>query len=145
MKARLKGIVNDINDSSFNRVNQGVLGVNLGKNKVSEDAVADYIFGLQELGPYADYLVINISSPNTPGLRRLQGREHLLGLISRIIDERDRVLPTKNGCKTPLFIKIAPDLTATENEDIAQVALSAGVDGLIICNTTTERPSSLKR
>ena len=86
-----------------------------------------------------DYLVINISSPNTPGLRDLQGRAALDSLLRRLLEAR-----TKTAYRTPLLLKIAPDLTAAERCDIAEVALDAGIDGLIVSNTTVERPIDLR-
>lgn len=122
----------------------GVLGVNLGKNKTTEDAAADYIAGVQRLGKYADYLVVNVSSPNTPGLRSLQGREQLHALLARVLTARDAVAVTE--CRTiPLLVKIAPDLTDDDKKDIADVALELHLDGLIVSNTTLSRPASLKR
>lgn len=116
----------------------GVLGVNLGKNKSSDDEIGDYTIGIRELGPYADYLVINVSSPNTPGLRSLQKRRPLQNLLSSSLEARDRHAPG-----TPLFVKLSPDLSPEEMSDIAQVALETGIDGLIVSNTTNARPSSL--
>jgi dihydroorotate dehydrogenase len=113
----------------------GIVGVNLGKNKETEDAAADYELGVARLGPLADYLVINVSSPNTPGLRALQGKEPLAELIRRTRAARD-TLPTH----PPLLLKIAPDLTEDDQRDIAVVALDEGLDGLIISNTTIARP-----
>lgn len=112
-----------------------LLGINLGKNKLSTDAAADYVEGVRALGRYADYLVVNVSSPNTPGLRSLQQKEelsHLLRTVRTAVDALDSPRP-------PLVLKIAPDLTKTQRADIAAVALSEGVDGLIISNTTVSR------
>lgn len=114
----------------------GVLGINLGKNKTSEDAAADYSVGVRKLGPLADYLVINISSPNTPGLRSLQSRSQLEALIKAVLSERDRL----EGNHPPVLVKIAPDLVDEDLKDIARVALSLKLDGLIVSNTTIERP-----
>jgi dihydroorotate dehydrogenase len=121
------------------RKSRGVLGANLGKNKDTEDAAADYVLGVAALGPLADYLVINVSSPNTPGLRALQGRAPLEALIGRVKDAV-AALPAPK----PLLLKIAPDLTEDDRRDIAEVALETGLDGLIVSNTTIERPASLK-
>mmetsp|Transcript_31282 Transcript_31282/g.62289 ORF Transcript_31282/g.62289 Transcript_31282/m.62289 type:complete len:512 (+) Transcript_31282:643-2178(+) len=116
----------------------GVLGVNLGKNKLSNDEIGDYTTGICELGPYADYLVINVSSPNTPGLRSLQKRQPLQNLLSSTLRARDRYAPD-----TPLFVKLSPDLSLEEMSDVAQVALETGIDGMIVSNTTNARPSGL--
>jgi dihydroorotate dehydrogenase len=113
----------------------GIVGVNLGKNKETVDAAADYELGVARLGDLADYLVINVSSPNTPGLRALQGKEPLAALIQRTRAARDAL---RN--KPPLLLKIAPDLTEDDQRDIAEVALTEGLDGLIISNTTIARP-----
>ncbi|XP_030313602.1 dihydroorotate dehydrogenase (quinone), mitochondrial isoform X1 [Calypte anna] len=117
------------------------LGVNLGKNKSSTDAAADYVAGVRTLGPLADYLVVNISSPNTPGLRDLQGKAELQDLLTKVLAERD-ALPCER--KPAVLVKIAPDLTAQDKQDIASVVCELSVDGLIISNTTVSRPSSLQ-
>lgn len=119
----------------------GPLGVNLGKNKDSADAAADYVRGVQALAPYADYLVVNVSSPNTPGLRALQGREPLAALIAAVKRARAETCPT---APPPLLVKIAPDLQSEDKADIAAVALASGIDGLIVSNTTLARPGSLR-
>jgi dihydroorotate dehydrogenase len=120
---------------------RGLLGVNVGKNKTSKDAAADYVMAIEMLGDFADYVVVNVSSPNTPGLRSLQRREHIDALIRAVCAARDclhvRPLP-------PVLVKIAPDLTEKEKRDIAEVALATGVDGLIVSNTTITRPDTLK-
>jgi dihydroorotate dehydrogenase len=115
----------------------GVLGANLGKNKDSADAAADYAAGVRALGPHAESLVINVSSPNTPGLRALQGREPLAALIAAALQARGAARP-------PLLLKIAPDLTEADKQDIAEVALAGGLDGLIVSNTTIARPPELR-
>nr|XP_009502667.1 PREDICTED: dihydroorotate dehydrogenase (quinone), mitochondrial [Phalacrocorax carbo] len=117
------------------------LGVNLGKNKSSTDAAADYVAGVRTLGPLADYLVVNVSSPNTPGLRDLQGKAELQDLLTKVLAERD-MLPCKR--KPAVLVKIAPDLTTQDKQDIASVICELGVDGLIVSNTTVSRPSSLQ-
>lgn len=116
----------------------GIVGANLGKNKDSEDAAADYEKGVRVLGPLSDYLVINVSSPNTPGLRALQGREPLADLVGRT---RRALLALP--APPPLLLKIAPDLTDEDKQDIAEVVLESGLDGLIVSNTTIARPDSL--
>ncbi|XP_038661913.1 dihydroorotate dehydrogenase (quinone), mitochondrial [Scyliorhinus canicula] len=117
------------------------LGINLGKNKLSRDATADYVEGVKQLGQLADYLVVNLSSPNTPGLRALQNKEDLQNLLKKVLEERDAL---KINRKPAVFLKIAPDLTAEDKKDIARVVMELGVDGLIVTNTTVSRPQSLK-
>ncbi|XP_029000827.1 dihydroorotate dehydrogenase (quinone), mitochondrial [Betta splendens] len=117
------------------------LGVNLGKNKLSQDAGADYLEGVRALGPLADYLVVNVSSPNTPGLRDLQGKAELRQLLSKVLKERDALQGER---KPPVLVKIAPDLTAQDKQDVADVVTELGVDGLMVCNTTVSRPTTLQ-
>lgn len=114
------------------------LGVNLGKNKETADSAADYVLGLERLGPLADYLVVNVSSPNTPGLRALQGRAELEALAARL-----REAMARHRLTQPLLLKVAPDLTEADREDIAAVALQR-FDGLIVSNTTIARPAALR-
>jgi dihydroorotate dehydrogenase len=114
------------------------LGVNLGKNKETADAAADYVLGVAALGRFADYLVVNVSSPNTPGLRALQGRAELEALAARVRGAMDEA-----GVACPLLLKVAPDLGDADLTDIANVALQR-FDGLIVSNTTVGRPESLR-
>jgi dihydroorotate dehydrogenase len=125
------------------RVPSGIVGANIGKNKQAEDAVADYVSGLTRLYPYADYITINISSPNTQGLRALQKREQLTQLLSTLVATRS-ALCDQHKKRVPLLLKIAPDLDDADLEDIAEVALVQKIDGLIISNTTIKRPRTLK-
>jgi dihydroorotate dehydrogenase len=118
---------------------RGILGINLGKNRDTADAAADYETGIRGTVGLADYVVVNVSSPNTPGLRDLQRRARLEALLSRLIAARDAT-----GLRTPLLLKIAPDLNAQERRDIAEVACAAGIDGLVVANTTVARPAGLK-
>ena len=120
------------------RARAGIVGVNLGKNRDSADAAADYAYGIRRTAGLANYLVINISSPNTPGLRDLQARAPLDSLLRHLLDVR-----AKTGCQVPLLLKIAPDLTSAERCDIAEIALDTGIDGLIVANTTVARPAGL--
>lgn len=117
----------------------GIVGVNVGRNKDSEDAISDYVLGLRRFAAIADYLVINISSPNTIGLRALQGRDALRALLEAALEARR----AHAGKVPPLFVKIAPDLTDAECADIAAVALDLAIDGLIVSNTTITRPEDL--
>lgn len=126
------------------RPRRGIVGANLGKNKTTEDAAADYELGAAALAGVADYLVINVSSPNTPGLRALQGRDQLESLVGRSRAALNAAVadPAK---RPPLLLKIAPDLAADDLADIAQVALEGGaLDGLIVSNTTIVRAPSLR-
>ncbi|KAJ0056589.1 hypothetical protein NL108_010514, partial [Boleophthalmus pectinirostris] len=117
------------------------LGINLGKNKLSQDAGADYQEGVKALGPLADYLVVNVSSPNTPGLRNLQGKYELRHLLSMVLKERDAL---RGEHKPPVLVKIAPDLSSQDKRDIADVVIELGVDGLMVSNTTVTRPDTLQ-
>ena len=119
---------------------RGVLGVNLGRNKDSADAVADYVAGVRMLGPLADYLVVNVSSPNTPGLRQLQDSEPLRRLLTAVCEARDGIAVER---PVPVLVKIAPDLADDDLAQIAAVALAVPVDGLIATNTTVDRPADL--
>jgi dihydroorotate dehydrogenase len=109
----------------------GMVGVNLGANAASPDRVADYVAGLRALGPLAAYVAINISSPNTPGLRALQGKDELDGLLRRLMAARGEA-----GLRQPIVLKVSPDLQPDEVEAIATLALAHGVAGLIVGNTT---------
>ncbi|MCW8917079.1 MAG: quinone-dependent dihydroorotate dehydrogenase [Magnetovibrio sp.] len=141
------GFNSEGHDASVRRLKQrnraqGIVGVNLGKNKETEDAAADYEIGARNFGALADYMVINVSSPNTPGLRALQGPEPLRELLVRT--KTALVDATKDLRTPPLLLKIAPDLTDEDKADIAQVTTEVGIDGLIVTNTTIERPDSLQ-
>ncbi len=118
----------------------GMVGANVGKNKDSEDAVADYVAGVRRLAPLADYVTINVSSPNTPGLRQLQAREPLDRLIGSVLEARARLALAS---PPPILIKVAPDLDEPATVDIAEVALARGIDGIIVSNTTVARPDDL--
>ncbi len=117
------------------RVRRGILGLNLGANKDAADRIADYARGFETLSPFADYVAVNVSSPNTPGLRGLQNRAELERLLHSLVALRARL-----GRHTPLLLKIAPDLDEPALDDIAAVVLDAGVEGLIVSNTTVARP-----
>ena len=117
----------------------GIVGVNVGKNRDSADAAPDYAEAVRRAAPLADYLAVNVSSPNTPGLRELQARAALEGLLRQVLEARHQ-----SGARPPLLVKIAPDLAPDERADIAAVALATGIDGMIIANTTIARPPELR-
>lgn len=119
----------------------GIVGVNLGKNRDSADAAADYVEGIERLARYADYLVVNVSSPNTPGLRALQGKTELTDLLQRVMAALASTMPQD---APPLLLKVAPDLTEADIADIAAVALELRLGGLIATNTTIARPAGLR-
>jgi dihydroorotate dehydrogenase len=121
---------------------RGIVGANVGANKDSEDRVGDYVVGLQRVWPHASYVTINISSPNTPGLRGLQERGALEELLGRVNEARE-VCKTTHGAR-PLFLKVAPDLDETAIADITELVVAAKLDALIVSNTTIDRPSSLQ-
>ncbi|HEY1795305.1 MAG TPA: quinone-dependent dihydroorotate dehydrogenase [Stellaceae bacterium] len=121
------------------RARHGVVGVNVGKNRDSTDAVADYVEGVRRTAALADYLVINISSPNTPGLRDLQTKARLDELVEAVQTAR-----AESGASPPLLVKIAPDLGPEEAADIAEIAVSRAIDGIVVGNTTVGRPASLR-
>jgi len=139
------GFNNDGFDAVYPRVARararglGPIGVNLGANKASEDKIADYAAGVRRFADVAHYLTINVSSPNTPGLRALQSREALERLLGRIMEARGQ-----SPRRVPILLKIAPDLTPDDKQDIAAAVLSLGVDGLIVSNTTVARPPDLR-
>jgi dihydroorotate dehydrogenase len=110
----------------------GVVGVNVGANKDSGDRIADYVSGIEAFQNVASYITINISSPNTPGLRNMQGREELLKLLSALNAKRKATLP--------MLLKIAPDLAQADLQDVADVCAIEAVDGVIVSNTTISRP-----
>jgi len=111
----------------------GVIGVNIGANKDSEDRIADYAEGVRKMAPVARYLTINISSPNTPGLRNLQAGGELVELLAAVSEARGLRGP-------PVFLKVAPDLEGDDHDRIVRAALDAGIDALIVANTTISRP-----
>jgi dihydroorotate dehydrogenase len=120
----------------------GIVGVNVGANKDSSDRSADYVKLIETFAPVASYFTVNVSSPNTPGLRNLQQAEMLDDLLARVIDARERV--RKNAGEAPVLLKIAPDLSLGELDDVVQIARSRRVDGMIVSNTTLARPSTLR-
>ncbi|MGL4404875.1 MAG: quinone-dependent dihydroorotate dehydrogenase, partial [Notoacmeibacter sp.] len=121
------------------RPSTGIIGINIGANKDSLNRIDDYVLGINAFQPYADYFTCNISSPNTPGLRALQTREALLQLIEAVLTARAKNTAISDRTP-PVFVKVAPDLDEAELDAIASVALSSGIDGLIVSNTTLARP-----
>jgi len=119
---------------------QGIVGVNIGKNAATplERAADDYVFCLRQVYAHADYVTVNLSSPNTPGLRKLQHGEELRNLLASLKAEQTR-LHGESGRYVPLLVKIAPDLEPDELEEIAATLLSAGMDGAVATNTTQSR------
>ena len=120
----------------------GIVGVNIGANRDAADRTGDYVKLIEAFAAVAGYFVVNVSSPNTPGLRNLQQAEALDELLARAIEARDRMLPQAGP--TPLLLKIAPDLTLAELDDVVGVARKRRVDGMIVGNTTISRPASLR-
>ena len=111
---------------------RGVVGINIGANKESADRIADYAVGVRAMAPLADYLTINISSPNTPGLRDLQAGGELVELLAAVSEARMEGVP--------VFLKVAPDLEPGDHERIVRAAIDSGIDALIVANTTLSRP-----
>jgi dihydroorotate dehydrogenase len=125
------------------RANQGgIVGVNVGANKDSDDRTADYVKLIETFAPVASYFTVNVSSPNTPGLRNLQQSAALDDLLAKVIDARERV--RKNAGDSPVLLKIAPDLSLGELDDVVHIARSRKIDGMIVGNTTLARFSTLR-
>jgi dihydroorotate dehydrogenase len=120
----------------------GIVGVNLGANRNADDRAADYVRLIRHFAPVASYFTVNISSPNTPGLRDLQQSNALDDLLARVIAARDAT--TRDAGPTAVLLKIAPDVSLSELDDIVGVARSRGVDGMIVGNTTIARPPNLR-
>lgn len=121
---------------------QGIVGANVGANKDSADRAGDYVIGLGRVWPHASYVTINISSPNTPGLRGLQERGALEDLLGRVNEAR-AIASAAHGAR-PVFLKVAPDLDDAAIADIADIAVAAKIDALIVSNTTIDRPETLR-
>lgn len=117
----------------------GIVGVNLGANKDSADRVADYVAGIGMVAGLADYAVINVSSPNTPGLRALQEKEALVELLARVTAARDVATAAKTGKPLPVLLKLSPDVTEAQLADIADAVKASTIDGAIVSNTTLDR------
>jgi len=114
----------------------GIVGINIGANKDSKDRIADYASAFEQLAPLADYVTVNVSSPNTPGLRGLQNREELARLLGTLAERRGGLKKT-----VPLLLKIAPDLDEHALDDIAGTVTASGIEGVIVSNTTVARPA----
>jgi len=141
------GFNNDGADAALRRLaarahHGGIVGVNVGANKDSTDRVADYVKLIETFAPVASYFTVNVSSPNTPGLRNLQQSAALDDLLAKVIDARERV--RRNAGDSPVLLKIAPDLSLAELDDVVHIARSRRVDGMIVANTTLARPSTLR-
>jgi len=119
----------------------GIVGINLGSNKDTTDRAADYVACIERLAPVVDFLTVNVSSPNTAGLRDLQQATALDELLSRVIDARERA---KGAGRAPLLLKIAPDLTLADLDDVVGLARRHRIDGMIVCNTAVGRPPNLR-
>ena len=117
------------------RKGSGIIGINIGANKDSADRIADYVLAFENLAPLAAYVTVNVSSPNTPGLRGLQNRDELTRLLDVLTGARGR-----RTCHLPILLKIAPDLDGHAMDEIADVVRASGIEGLIISNTTIARP-----
>ncbi len=115
---------------------KGIVAVNVGKNKDAMNAVADYVTGVRAAAELADFLVLNVSSPNTPGLRALQKKSELGSLL-------EASMAARSGCNVPILVKVAPDLSDDELRDIAETCLEVGIDGIVATNTTVSRPEGL--
>jgi dihydroorotate dehydrogenase len=122
----------------------GIIGVNIGMNRNSEDPVFGYVSGVRLFAPLASYLAVNVSSPNTPGLRELQSAEKLPELLKHIAEAR-AAAEAEHGRRTPVLLKVAPDLDDRTLAGVIEQAASAGADGLIIANSTIERPAMTSR
>jgi dihydroorotate dehydrogenase len=120
----------------------GIVGLNIGANRDSTDRIEDYVRLVEAFAAVASYFTVNVSSPNTPGLRDLQQAKVLDGLLARVLDARERSRPRANV--TPVLLKIAPDVTLSDLDDIVGVARKRRIDGMIIGNTTVTRPTALR-
>ncbi len=141
------GFNNEGHDAAVRRLGArkgraGIVGVNIGANKDSSDRAGDYVEGVRRFSPLATYLTANISSPNTPGLRDMQGRAALAELLERMLETRAG-LPAKQ--QVPIFLKIAPDLAEGDLDDIAAEVTDKRLDGIIVSNTTITRPALLSK
>ena len=125
---------------NLNSLSKGIVGINIGKNKNSSNYIDDYSYCLEKLGPLAHYVTINVSSPNTPGLRDIQNRGQIEKLVEELKIKKNK-LPTLEN--VPIFFKISPDLNEEQIRDIALMSLANNVDGLVLSNSTLDRPKTL--
>ena len=125
---------------NLNSLSKGIVGINIGKNKDSLNYIDDYIYCLEKLGPLAHYVTINISSPNTPGLRDIQNRGQIEKLVQALKNKKNKLSALES---IPIFFKISPDLTEEQIRDIALMSLANTIDGLVLSNSTLDRPSTL--
>ena len=133
-------ILSNLKSFDKSKKNNQIIGINIGKNKHTENDIDDYLYCVEKLGIYSDYITINISSPNTPGLRDLQLRGRIETLVKKIQTKQSEIEQLVNK---PIFIKISPDLNDEQLRDIALMSLANNVKGLIISNSTIKRPNSL--
>jgi len=143
------GFNNEGHDACFGRLanratRQGIVGVNIGANKDAADRMADYEAGVGRFARLASYLTVNISSPNTPGLRSMQNRAALAELLTRVSAAR-QAAAQDSGTSPPIFLKIAPDLGEADLDDVAAVVLEKNIEGVIVSNTTIARPRLASR
>ncbi|MCD6034480.1 MAG: pyrD [Rickettsiales bacterium] len=138
-----RAFIENLNNSKDQWNDKVIVGANIGKNKTTEDPISDYLTLLERCYGMSDYITVNISSPNTPGLRDLQGKEALNQLLSALMDKR-KLLVANTGKTVPLFLKIAPDLSLIQAEDVVESVLSYPIDALIVSNTTIARPDTLQ-
>ena len=125
---------------NLNSLSKGIVGINIGKNKDSLNYIDDYIYCLEKLGPLAHYVTINISSPNTPGLRDIQNRGQIEKLVQALKNKKNKLSALES---IPIFFKISPDLTEEQIRDIALMSLANNIDGLVLSNSTLDRPVTL--
>jgi len=125
---------------NLNSLSKGIVGINIGKNKDSSNYIDDYSYCLEKLGPLAHYVSINVSSPNTPGLRDIQNRGQIEKLVQELKVKKNK-LPTLENI--PIFFKISPDLNEEQIRDIALMSLANNIDGLVVSNSTLDRPATL--
>ncbi|KAG7090908.1 hypothetical protein E1B28_009985 [Marasmius oreades] len=147
LRARIPSFLSTSNSSASLR-DGSILAVNLGKNKDSPpDSIEDFVEGVRAFGAYVDVLVVNVSSPNTPGLRGLQDRESLEVLLKSVVEARDALSPstmTPHHPRPCVVLKIAPDLDEAQLKDMASVIRESAIDGVIVSNTTIQRPKDLQ-